>query len=184
MNHRHRQVRPQTGASAAAGLQPGVWRAGKLLVRTLCAALLWWVLAGGTGWAFGVPVIVLAVVASRVLQPVRRVPFRPLGLLRFLAFFAARSVQAGFDVARRAFSLGPPLSPAIIEHRLQLPPGPARVFLADTMSLLPGTLSAGLAGDRLRLHVLDTRQPSEPGLRAAEAAVAALFGEPSNKEAR
>ena len=52
------------------------------------------------------------------------------------------------------------------------------------MSLLPGTLSAALAGDRLRLHVLDKRQPSEPGLRAAEAVVAALFGERMNRETR
>lgn len=183
MSPRSRQTPAQAATSAAGSLRPCAWRTA-LLPRTLCAALLWWVLAGGAGWTFGVPVIALAVGASLALQPVRRVYLRPLGLLRFLAFFAWRSMQAGFDVARRAFAPGMPLAPAIVEHRLRLPPGPARVFLANTMSLLPGTLSAALAGDRLRLHVLDKRQPSEPGLRAAEAVVAALFGERMNRETR
>lgn len=151
-----------------------------MLLRTVFAALLWWVLADGAGWAFGVPVIALAVGTSMVLQPTRRVHIKALGLLRFLAFFALRSPRAGFDVARRAFAPGLPIAPAIVEHRLRLPPGPARVFLADTMSLLPGTLSAALAGDRLCLHVLDTGLPHESELRAAEVAVAALFGQTLN----
>jgi multicomponent Na+:H+ antiporter subunit E len=139
--------------------------------------LLWWVLAGDTAWLFGLPVVALAVGASMALQPTRHLHIRPLGLLRFLAFFALRSSRAGFDVARRALSPGLPIAPAIVDHRLRLRSGAARVFLADTMSLLPGTLTAALAGDRLRLHVLDTGLPHEQELRAAEAAVAALFGE-------
>jgi len=162
------------------GPEPAAFRAGTLFVRALCVTLLWWALADGAGWVFGVPVIALAVAASVVLQPARRVHLQPLGLLRFLAFFALRAPRAGFDVARRAFAPGPPIAPAIVEHRLWLPPGPARVFLADTMSLLPGTLSAALAGDRLRLHVLDTGLPHERELRAAEAAVAGLFGQTVN----
>ncbi|HSM20712.1 MAG TPA: Na+/H+ antiporter subunit E [Rubrivivax sp.] len=161
-------------------VRAGALRAGTLIVRTLCAMLLWWVLAGGSAWAFGLPVVALAVGASMALQPTRRVHIRPLGLLRFLAFFALRSLHAGFDVARRAFSPGLPIAPAIVDHRLRLPVGPTRVFLADTMSLLPGTLSTALDGDRLRLHVLDTGLPHEQELRTAEAAVAALFNEVLN----
>lgn len=161
----------------------GASPAGTLITRTLCATLLWWVLAGGSAWAFGLPVVALAVGASMALQPTRRLHVRPLALLRFLAFFALRSLIAGFDVARRAFSPGPRIAPAIVNHRLRLPAGPTRVFLADTMSLLPGTLSAALDGDRLRLHVLDSGLPHEQELRAAEAAVAALFNEVLNDDA-
>jgi len=168
---------PEPAAKTDEDPRPGASRASTLFLRTGGAALLWWVLAGGAAWGFGVPVIALAVGTSMVMQPTRRVHIRPLGLLRFLAFFALRSLSAGFDVARRAFAPGLPIAPAIVEHRLRLPPGPARVFLADTMSLLPGTLSAALAGDRLRLHVIDTGLPHERELRAAEAAVAALFGQ-------
>ncbi|MDP1647453.1 MAG: Na+/H+ antiporter subunit E [Rubrivivax sp.] len=140
-------------------------------------ALLWWALAGGGAWAFGAAVIVLAVAASLALQPTPRVRISLPALFPFLTFFALRSVHAGFDVARRALSPRLPIAPSLVDLRLRLPPGPSRVFLADIMSLLPGTLSADLVDDRLRLHVLDTRLPTEQGLRAAEAVVAALFGQ-------
>jgi hypothetical protein len=48
------------------------------------------------------------------------------------------------------------------------------------MSLLPGTLSADLTDDRLRMHVLDASLPIEHELRAAEASIAALFGQTVN----
>lgn len=151
-----------------------------LLWRGLLLAALWWTLAGGAAWAFGGPVILLALGASVALQPARTVRLRPLALLRFAGFFVHRSLRAGTDVAWRALSPRLPLAPAMIDCRLRLPPGPARVFLANTVSLLPGTLSARLHGDALQVHVLDERQPIEQELRAAESHIAALFGQPLN----
>jgi len=144
-----------------------------LLWRGLLLAALWWTLAGGTAWAFGAPVVLLAVGASVALQPTRTVRLDPVALVRFAQFFVFRSVRAGIDVARRALSPRLPLAPALIDFRLRLPPGPSRVFLANTMSLLPGTLSADLTDDRLRMHVLDASLPIEHELRAAEASIAA-----------
>ncbi len=149
---------------------------GMVCTRTLLLALLWWALAGEAAWAFGVPIVLLALGASLALQPAPRVRLRPAALLRFAAFFVVQSVRAGIDVARRALSPCPSLAPALLDYRLRLPPGAARVFLADTVSLLPGTLSAELVGNLLRVHVLDERMPVELGLRATETRVAALFG--------
>src|SRR3972149_6345104 len=53
---------------------------------------------------------------------------------------------------------------------------PARTLLVNTMSLLPGTLSAGIEGNRLRLHVLDTQLPVEQELGEVETRIAAMFG--------
>jgi len=144
--------------------------------RGLLFAALWWVLAGGAAWGFGAPVIATAVGVSMALQPARRPWLRPWALARFLGFFLTQSPRAGLDVARRAFAPGLPLAPALHDFHLRLPEGPARTLLLNIMSLLPGTLSAGLAGDRLRLHVLDTRLPVEWELRKVEAHIAALFG--------
>ncbi|MHB1142922.1 MAG: Na+/H+ antiporter subunit E [Sulfuricaulis sp.] len=146
------------------------------LWRSLWFATLWWVLAGGAAWGFGAPVIAAAVGASLALQPARRVRLRPWGLLRFAGYFLTQSPRAGLDVARRAFAPGLPLAPALLTFRLRLPEGPARTLLVNTMSLLPGSLSAGIEGNRLRLHVLDTRLPVEQELREVEARIAAMFG--------
>ena len=149
-----------------------------LLLRTSFFTLLWWLVTEGTGgWAFGVPVVLLAVGASHWLQPERRLWLRPLAMLRFAGFFLWQSLRAGVDVALRAFHPAMPLAPALLEYRLRLPEGPARVFLADTMSLLPGTLSTELHDDCLCLHVLDARQAIEADLRRVEVHVADLFGQ-------
>ncbi|HSJ47834.1 MAG TPA: Na+/H+ antiporter subunit E [Gammaproteobacteria bacterium] len=148
-----------------------------LLPRILMFTLLWWVITEGAGgWALGLPVIALAVGSSYLLQPRRQLHLRPLGVLRFTGFFLVQSLRAGLDVALRALRPHMQLAPALLEYRLQLPAGPARVFLADTMSLLPGTLSTELRGDCLCLHVLDARQSIEADLRHVEVRVADLFG--------
>lgn len=146
-------------------------------MRILVFALLWWIVSDGAGsWAFGIPVIVLATLVSYRLTPARGNRLRPLAALRFAGFFLHRSLLAGIDVARRALSPSLPLVPALIEHRSRLPSGPARVLLADTLSLLPGTLSVELHDDCLCLHVLDAGQPIEAEVRVVERHVAALFG--------
>jgi multisubunit Na+/H+ antiporter MnhE subunit len=47
--------------------------------------------------------------------------------------------------------------------------------MADAISLLPGTLSADLAGGRLTIHVLDRNMPVHAELEALEARVAAML---------
>ncbi len=148
-----------------------------LLLRTSFFTLLWWsITEGAGGWMIGVPTILLALAASLWLQPRRRLSLRPAGVLRFAAFFLVQSMRAGLDVALRALRPRMRLTPALLEYRLRLPTGPARVFLADTMSLLPGTLSTELRDDCLCLHVLDASQSVETGLRQVEVRVADLFG--------
>jgi multicomponent Na+:H+ antiporter subunit E len=149
----------------------------KLLPRTLLFTLLWWLITEGAGgWTVGVPVIALAVGTSYWLQPQGQLRLRPIGVLRFAAYFLVQSLRGGLDVALRAFRPSLPLAPALVEYRLRLPAGAARVFLADTMSLLPGTLSTELRDDCLCLHVLDVRLPIEADLRQVEARIADLFG--------
>ena len=140
-------------------------------------ALLWWIVSEGAGsWAFGIPVILLAAATGRFLHPARGIRLRPLALIRFLGFFLYESLRGGVDVSRRALSPRMPLAPALIEYRLRLPAGAPQVFLVDTLSLLPGTLSTDLRDDVVCLHVLDAGMPIERELRRVEGYVAALFG--------
>ncbi len=78
-------------------------------------------------------------------------------------------------MAWRALHPRLPLAPGFRAHRLRLPPGTARVWLVNVVSLMPGTLAAGLKGDTLTVHVVDTTAPVERNLRRVEERVAAMF---------
>ena len=56
------------------------------------------------------------------------------------------------------------------------PASAGRVELANTLNLLPGTLSMGLEGAPLRLHVLDTRHPIVAEMRTAERQLVRMLG--------
>lgn len=142
--------------------------------RLLLFAVLWAILTGGRADALplGALAVPLATLASLRLLPPS--PWSLRGWLRFLPYFLGESLRGGIDVAVRAFHPRRPLAPALLDYPLQLPPGPARVVMADAVSLLPGTLCAELDGAVLRVHVLDHRRRPREQLAALEARVAAL----------
>jgi multicomponent Na+:H+ antiporter subunit E len=144
--------------------------------RIALFALLWWILTEGAihSWRVGVPVVVFAALASVRLLP--RVHWSLSGILYFIPFFLWHSLRGGVDVARRALHPRLPISPGLIEYRWQLPTGLPRVFMANTVSLLPGTLSAELGEEFLHVHVLDRSGAFASELMVIEARVARLFG--------
>lgn len=152
------------------------WRG--LLWRLVGFALLWGVLTGdvGGGWLAGGLAVMTAALVSLAIRPLLPWRVRLFGVLRFLPFFCRQSLFGGIDVAQRAFAPGMRLNPVLLEYPLALPPGTARIFLLNTVSLLPGTLSADLRGDHLIVHGLDGGLPLARNLRRLEVRVADLFG--------
>lgn len=148
-----------------------------LIGRLFGFALLWWVLSGDWrgSWTVGGFVVVTAALASLALRTPTTHRLSLRGALRFVPFFCLQSLRGGIDVARRAMLPSMPLAPVLVEHPLALPPGTARIFMLNTVSLLPGTLSADLQADRLVVHALDGRLPLGANLRLLEKRVAALF---------
>ncbi len=92
-----------------------------------------------------------------------------------MVFFLKASLISGLDVVRRAFHPKLLLQPDLIDYRLSLATDVARVFMADAVSLLPGTLSAHLVEANLTVHVLDRNMPVREELRALEKRVAAML---------
>ena len=122
----------------------------------------------------GAPVVLFATLLSVVLLPPSS--WSLAGIIRFVPFFLWRSLCGGADVARRALHPRLPISPGMYDHRWRLPPGLPRVFMANTISLLPGTLSAEMDEEYVHVHVLDQTGAFASELAMVELRVAGLFG--------
>jgi len=149
----------------------------RTLSNFLCYGLLWLVLTGGRieSWFIGLPAITLASFISSFGRYDRNGWFSISGGIWFTGFFLNASLISGFDVVRRAFHPKNLLDPDLIEYRFSLNTQAARIFMADTISLLPGTLSIDLAGEKLTIHVLDKNMPVGKDLSALEKRVAAML---------
>lgn len=149
-----------------------------LTTRIAVFAALWWVVteAAPGSWSVGAPAVLVAAVVSLAGLP--PTPLAWLELLRFVPFFLMRSLLGGLDVARCALHPGLPIAPAVVRYRLHLPPGLPRMFMVNTTSLLPGTLSADLDGDHLLVHALDGRKDCRDELDKLERRIARLFAIP------
>lgn len=150
---------------------------GAILFRGTAFALVWWVLAEGRAdsWGVGAVSVAAALAGSLYLAPPGAGRISLAGLPGFAGFFLTQSVKGGLQVAVRAFRPRMDLAPALVEVPVTLPEGLLRVLLVNTLNLLPGTVCVGLAGDRLRLHVLDARLPIVEEVRQTEAHIARLW---------
>ena len=152
-------------------------RLAALYVRRLAGlSVVWMVLVQGTAssWWVGAPVVLLAAAAMPALRSSNAIVWWEF--LRFIPFFLGRSLSSGLDVARRALHPRLPVDPGLIEYPLRLPPGLPRVLMANAVNLLPGTLTAEVEADALRVHVIDLQAPFRKELEAVEDAVARIFG--------
>jgi len=70
------------------------------------------------------------------------------------------------------------MAPDIVRIPLRLRSGLARVFMINTINLLPGTLSVSLEQNLLKIHVLDKHQDFMSEILQVEQYVSHLFGIP------
>lgn len=153
--------------------------AGRVARRLPAPVALWWMLTGGdvSTWVVGVPVVCGAAAAGAALATSHGWRVSAGGLLAFVPYFAWRSLAGGADVAVRALLPSLPIAPSVERYPMRLPAeGPARVFFANTINLLPGTASVDLEADAVIVHLLRDPTQTRADLRTLEAKVAALFG--------
>lgn len=154
-----------------------------LLARVLPAlviyALLWWLLVGDApgSWLVGLPFAFAAAWTGERLRQGPGGTFSLPGWLRFVPFFLTQSVLGGVDVARRVLGREVRVQPGFVDYRMRLRGRRARLLFVNTVSLLPGTLTAHLDGDHLRVHALDIRNDLRGDLGRLEARVASTAGE-------
>ncbi len=148
--------------------------------RTVAFGAIWLVLTGASadGLVFGALAVPAAVWLSLSLLP----PSHRLGLLRLIAFlpqFLWGSVKGGVDVAWRVFMPRIPIAPGWIVVPVNLPDA-ARVALGAALSLMPGTLVAGVQDGKLLVHALD-RDADHSGIATTERQIATMIGIPGDE---
>ncbi len=146
-------------------------------VRFLLFSLVWTTLTGfdGASWIIGFPAVSLAVWVSLALSPASGCSLSLAGIFSFIPFFLRQSALSGIDVMRR--TLSPPLliNPGLVSYTTYLPEGLARIFFVNTISLLPGTLSADLTGNKVTIHTIDRELPIWANIQNLELRIAILL---------
>ena len=133
---------------------------------------VWVALWGSITWANvlgGVAVAAVLLLAFPLPELPASGRVRPLGLLRFLVFFAKELVQASLTVAWQVVRPGRPLRQAVVAVPVRGLSDRLLTVVANAVSLTPGTLA--LEVDRpsatLYVHVLDVAPGGADEVRRA-----------------
>lgn len=131
----------------------------KFAVLFTISFLLWLAVT----WSFDVASIVIGVLITATLAwvlqdveleeaPLLLLPHRVLWAIAYVPVLFWYVVQANFDVAYRVLHPALPIRPGIVRARTKLRSPSARVLLANSITLTPGTLSVDLVDDVLYIH--------------------------------
>jgi multicomponent Na+:H+ antiporter subunit E len=94
----------------------------------------------------------LPMVPARVFNPRRW-----FWVLVYIPVFAWHVFKANVDVAMRVLSPGMALNPGIIKIHTSLRTDIARTFLANSITLTPGTMTVEIKDDILYIHWIDVK---------------------------
>ncbi len=75
----------------------------------------------------------------------------------YLPVFVVEMIKANFDVAARVLNPKLPLNPGFVEIKTDLKREASKLFLANSITLTPGTLSIDAKGERLFIHWIDVK---------------------------
>jgi len=104
--------------------------------------------------------VILALMLSKNYQ---KIGFPPLGIKRIIYFvififvLLKEIVKANFDVAYRVLHPKMPIKPGIVIIKTELKQDFAKMILANSITLTPGTFTLDIKGDELLIHWIYVR---------------------------
>ncbi len=159
---------------------------GMYLKYGLLFTLVWVLLTQGDmrSWIIGILVVPLSTwCALHLFQPTaehavqkHRAKIHLGAALQFIPYFLQQSFKGGWESALFAIIPSRRVRPAFVRYTTGLPDGSARLVFINVVSLLPGTVSAGIQGEQLHIHVLDAQADNLKALHECENQIAKLFG--------
>ncbi len=84
-------------------------------------------------------------------------PVRIFWIFYYFWVFLVALIQANFDVARRVLTPSLPINPGIVKFKTKLKTPFAKMVLANSITLTPGTLSVDIIGDTFYIHWIDVK---------------------------
>ncbi len=82
-------------------------------------------------------------------------PKKLYNIIKYLIVFLIALIKSNLDVARRVLDPRLPINPGIVTYHTKLKSDIAKVFLANSITLTPGTLSIDIIDDKLYIHWID-----------------------------
>lgn len=147
---------------------------GRRIAYFVAGFAVWMVLV----WSLDVQQVVAGIVVALVVALAfgRNLPVEPLRLLNparwfwllvYVPVFAWQCLKSNIDVALRVMTPGLTLRPGIVRIKTTLKSDIARVMLANSITLTPGTMTVELAGDTLYIHWIEvgTDDPAQVSRR-------------------
>ena len=77
--------------------------------------------------------------------------------IRYIFVFIWEMIKANIDVARRIVQPTIPINPGIVEVPTKLKSNVAKLALANSITLTPGTLTVDIIDDKLYIHWIDVK---------------------------
>ncbi len=84
-------------------------------------------------------------------------PWRLVHLLIYLPVFFWEMIKANFDVAYRVVHPRMPIKPGIVAIKTELKSDIGKLFLANSITLTPGTLTLEVEGEYLFIHWINVK---------------------------
>ncbi len=80
---------------------------------------------------------------------------RFINTIKYIPLFIIEMIKANIDVARRVINPKLPINPGIVKVKTGLKSDYAKLFLANSITLTPGTLTMDVIEDNLYIHWID-----------------------------
>ncbi len=80
---------------------------------------------------------------------------RIFSFLKYLPIFIIEMIKANIDVAKRVINPSLPIKPGIVAIKTDLKSDQAKMLLANSITLTPGTLTVDIIDDTLYVHWID-----------------------------
>ncbi|MBN2668271.1 MAG: Na+/H+ antiporter subunit E [Bacteroidales bacterium] len=97
-------------------------------------------------------------------------PLKLIYLVQYFFVFLFALIKANLDVAKRVISPSLPINPGIVEFKTQLTSEFAKMVLANSITLTPGTVTIDVIDDMFYVHWIDveTEDPEQAYMKVAE----------------
>jgi multicomponent Na+:H+ antiporter subunit E len=137
-------------------------------ITSFAVLFLFWILVSskadlqhmivGIGAALAVSHLSYDLMAKDTLRPPRLRTLQPI--LFFIATLLLEIIKANIEVAKIVLDPKLPIEPSIVKFKTKLKGDTAKVSLANSITLTPGTITMDIIGDTFYVHTL-TREAAE-----------------------